>query len=144
MFKIHKKGECIRNVANYSHIKPSDKMDKLTFNLKTFSENIHTTSPKLQELIKTINTLDEADMKKENRQYKHIIYTDIKSSSAGSKIIAAGLMSNGFKNIYDKSLKVDENSLSKNLNKNFALLCSVQIYDKPFPVSLKKKNIIYF
>jgi superfamily II DNA or RNA helicase len=144
MFKIHKKGECIRNVANYSHIKPSDKMDKLTFNLKTFSENIYTTSPKLQELIKTINTLDEADVKKENRQYKHIIYTDIKSSSAGSKIIAAGLMSNGFKNIYDKSLKVDENSLSKNLNKNFALLCSVQIYDKPFPVSLKKKILSIF
>jgi len=32
-------------------------------------------------------------------------------------------------------------TLSKNTNNNFALLCSVQIYNKPFPVKLKK-NIL--
>ncbi len=144
MFKIHKKGECIRNVANFSRIRPSDKFDKNTFNLKSFSENISVTSPKLKALIKTINALDKADMERDNKLYKHIIYTDIKNSSAGSKIIAAGLTSNGFSNIYNKSLKIDENSLLKNANKNFALLCSVQVYDKPFSVSLKKKILSIF
>ena len=144
MLKINKKGECIRNVANFSRIRPSDKMDKASFNLKTFTENIPITSPKLKELLKTINALDKADMERENRLYKHIIYTDIKNSSAGSKIIAAGLMSNGFTNIYNKSLKIDESALSKNPNKNFALLCSVQTYDKPFSVLLKKKILSIF
>ena len=80
-------------------------------------------------------------MKKYNKKFKHIIYTDIKESSAGSKMIAASMMTRGYTNIYDKTLKINENNLSKNYNNNFALLSSVQIYDKPFPVKLKKHII---
>lgn len=139
--KISKKGECIRTVANYSKQKPTDKIDKNNFNLQLFKDNLETTSPKLVELLKTINDLDEADMKTHNKLFKHIIYTDVKKSSAGSKMIAAGLMANGFTNVYDKSLKLD---IKNNPYKNFALLCSVAIYDKPFPVGLKKNILSAF
>jgi superfamily II DNA or RNA helicase len=139
--KISKKGECIRKVANYSKQDASDKYDKSTFNIDKFAAKMSIATPKLVELIKTINTLDEADMKNSNELYKHIIYTDVKSSSAGSKMIAAGLSSNGFTNIYQKSLKLD---IPNNPYKNFALLSSVQIYDKPFPVKLKKSILSIF
>jgi superfamily II DNA or RNA helicase len=142
--KISKKGECIRTVANYSKQKATDKIDKANFNLTEFKKNIDITSPKLGELIKTINALDEADMKNHKKVFKHIIYTDVKKSSAGSKMIAAGLMANGFTNIYDKRLKLDEGVIKNNPYKNFALLCSVAIYDKPFPIKLKKSILSTF
>ena len=139
--KISKKALCIRKIGNFSMQTKEHKIDKVGFNLKNFEKNLEYVSPKVIKLLDNINKLDENDMKLYNKKYKHIIYTDIKESSAGSKMIAASMMTKGYTNVYDKSLKIDENSLSKNYNKNFALLSSVQIYDKPFPVKLKK-NII--
>ena len=141
--KIDKKALCIRKVANFSVQKKTHKIDKSNFDLKDFQKNLHEVSPKVIKLLDTIKQLDENDMKNYNRKFKHIIYTDIKESSAGSKMIAASMMTRGYTNIYDKTLKINENNLSKN-NNNFALLSSVQIYDKPFPVKLKKHIIELF
>jgi hypothetical protein len=141
MIKISKKGECIRKIANFSKQQPSDKYDKSTFNPQTFKGKMEMTSPKLVELLKTINELDHADMKNHKKQFKHIIYTDVKSSAAGSKMIAAGLTVNGFSNVYGKDLKLD---IKQNPYKNFALLSSVSIYDKPFPIKLKKSILSEF
>lgn len=139
--KISKKGDCIRKVANYSKQVATDKYDKGTFDVSRFAEKMLITTPKLVELIKTINALDDTDRKKHNQLYKHIIYTDVKSSSAGSKMIAAGLTTNGFTNVYKKDLKL---AIPANPYKNFALLSSVQVYDKPFPVKLKKSILTAF
>lgn len=144
ILKIKKKAECIRNVANYSKLRVTDKIDKKGFDIQKFKDRIHITSPKLKELLKTIAILDKADIKNHNKLFKHIIYTDIKNSSAGSKIIAAGLVSDGYSNIYDKNLKIDNELLERNQYKNFALLCSVNIYDKSFPITLKKKILSTF
>ena len=142
--KINKKALCIRKVSNFSFQAKQHKIDKSNFDLKDFQNKLHEVSPKVIKLLDTIKELDENDMKKYNKNYKHIIYTDIKESSAGSKMIAASMMTKDYTNIYDKSLKINENTLSKNYNKNFALLSSVQIYDKPFPVKLKKHIIELF
>lgn len=139
--KINKKALCIRKVSNFSVQKKTHKIDKPNFDLKDFQKKLDIVSPKVIKLLDTIKELDENDMKKYNKKFKHIIYTDIKESSAGSKMIAASMMTKGYTNIYDKTLKVNENNLSKNYNNNFALLSSVQIYDKPFPVKLKKHII---
>jgi len=144
MNKINKKALCIRKVANFSTQFKEHKIDKPNFNLKDFEKHLTKTSPKVIKLLETIEKLDEKDMENYNKKFKHIIYTDIKESSAGSKMIAASMMTKGYQNVYDKSLKVNENNLSKNYNKNFALLSSVQIYDKPFPVKLKKNIIEIF
>lgn len=142
--KINKKALCIRKVSNFSVQKKTHKIDKPNFDLKDFQKNLDIVSPKVIKLLDTIKELDENDMKKYNKKFKHIIYTDIKESSAGSKMIAASMMTRGYTNIYDKTLKINENNLSKNYNNNFALLSSVQIYDKPFPVKLKKHIIELF
>lgn len=142
--KINKKALCIRKVSNFSVQKKTHKIDKPNFDLKDFQKNLDIVSPKVIKLLDTIKELDENDMKKYNKKFKHIIYTDIKESSAGSKMISASMMTKGYTNIYDKTLKVNENNLSKNYNNNFALLSSVQIYDKPFPVKLKKHIIELF
>jgi hypothetical protein len=142
--KINKKALCIRKVSNFSVQKKTHKIDKPNFDLKDFQKNLDIVSPKVIKLLDTIKELDENDMKKYNKKFKHIIYTDIKESSAGSKMIAASMMTKGYTNIYYKTLKVNENNLSKNYNNNFALLSSVQIYDKPFPVKLKKHIIELF
>jgi len=141
--KINKKALCIRKVSNFSVQKKIHKIDKSNFDLKDFQKDLHEVSPKVIKLLDNIKQLDENDMKNYNKKFKHIIYTDIKESSAGSKMIAASMMTRGYTNIYDKTLKINENNLSKN-NNNFALLSSVQIYDKPFPVKLKKHIIELF
>lgn len=144
MLKISKKGECIRNVANYSKqtISNAEKFDDSRRDTSLFGDQLDTTSPKLVELIKTIREIDAQDLKKHDKLFKHVIYTDIRKSASGAKMIATGLSSAGFINCYDKSLKIkDVSELSKNKNKNFALLSSVAVYGKPFPVTLKK-NIL--
>lgn len=140
--KSNTKGQCIREVANYSKQVPSDKFDKRQFNSSSFAEKMPETSPKLAELIRTIHSIDQADMEKHNKLFKHIIYTDIKKAAAGSKMIAAGLTASGFNNVYQSDLKIDIKT--GNTSNNFALLCSVSIYDKPFPVKLKKSILSTF
>jgi superfamily II DNA or RNA helicase len=138
MAKIHKNAECIRAVADFSKQITAEKFDKATFNAKILKDNLPVKSPKFIELMKTIEALDAEDMKNHNNLFKHVIYTDIRKSNAGAKMIAATLTAYGYSNVYDKSLKL---TVKDNPYKNFALLCGVSIYDKPFPVSLKK-NIL--
>ena len=142
--KINKEAQCIRKVGNFSKQEKNHKMDKNNFDLKDFSKNLENVSPKAIALINNIKELDNADMINYKKTFKHVIYTDLKESSAGSKMLAASLMTKGYTNIYDKNLKIDENKISKNYYNNFALLCSVQIYNKPFPVKLKKSIISKF
>ena len=142
--KINKKALSIRKSSNFSHQNAKHKFDKSNFDLKDFSKNLDIVSPKVIKLLETIKELDNADMKNHKKQFKHVIYTDIKDSSAGSKMLASSLLTNGYKNIYDKNLKLNNEILSKNSYKNFALLCSVQIYSKPFPVKLKKEILNIF
>jgi superfamily II DNA or RNA helicase len=142
--KINKEAQCIRKVGNFSKQEKNHKIDKDNFDLKDFSKNLENISPKAIALINNIKELDNADMINYKKTFKHVIYTDLKESSAGSKMIAASLMTKGYTNIYDKNLKIDENKISNNYNNNFALLCSVQIYNKPFPVKLKNNIISKF
>ena len=74
MQKISKIGNCLRNATNYSKQRITDKIDKPSFDLIKFTKDMSYTSPKLVELIKTINLLDEADMKNHGKLFKHFIY----------------------------------------------------------------------
>jgi len=143
MLSISKKGDCIRNVANYTKQDVTDKFDKSNLNIKTFADNIAIKTPKLEELISNINRLDEEDKKKYGKMFKHVIYTDLRKSASGAKMIAVGLLTNGFKNVYDSKFTLRDD-LKSNSFKNFALLSSVAIYDKPFSIKLKKNILSVF
>ena len=139
--KFNKKANCIRKVANFSYQSNKDKIDKNNFDLNSFKKKLDIISPKMIKLLENIEKLDKEDMRKHNKLFKHVIYTDIKESNSGAKMIAAGLLTEGYENVYGKELKIKENILNNRSNKKFALLCSVQIYNKPFSIKLKK-NIL--
>jgi len=135
-----KKAECIRKVINNSSNKDFYKFDKKSYNATKIKEYLEINSPKLAHLIKKIQELDENDMKTYGKNFKHIVYCDLRSSIAGIKLIASAFKAYGMKNIYNEKFKI---VVSSERN-NFALLSSVAIYDKPFPVKLRNDIIKIF
>ncbi len=134
------KADCIRRAINISSQKDFFKFDKKSFNPDKVKAHINVTSPKLLELIETIQDLDKNDMATYGKKFKHIIYSDLRSSIAGIKLVAAVLTSFGMSNIYKSNLKVS----IPDSNDNFALLSSLATYDKPFPVKLRKEILSIF
>jgi len=135
-----KKAECIRRVINNSSKNDFYKFDNKSFNAIKIKEFLDTNSPKLAHLIKKIQELDDNDMKKYGKNFKHIIYSDLRSSIAGIKLVASVFKAYGMKNIYNEKLKIN----IPDSNDNFALLSSVAIYNKPFPVKLRNEILKIF
>ena len=111
--------KCIRKISNFSMQKKMDKIDKDGFKIDNLRDNLEKISPKMIELINNIEKLDKEDMKKYKRKFKHVIYTDVKESSSGAKMIAASLLTKGYKNVYNKNLKMEEYT-KENKNKNIS------------------------
>lgn len=144
---------CIRQIANWSKMENKYKFDKKEFDPNEFYDNILTHSPKMNALFQKIIDLDEKDMKKDGKLYKHFIYTDIKELGYGAKILASGFVSMGYNCLIrpskSGSLKLSRPKEQKNvaLNEredNFLLLCSTSIYEQTFTVALKNKIIQLF
>jgi hypothetical protein len=139
-----KKGKCMRNAINFTKLEKYHKIDKGLFDETKFNLDLDIRSPKMVKLLDKIRELDENDLKTDGHLYKHIIYSDVKTSSAGIKVIAGALTANNYKNIYDSKFKIDDGLFRRNTNNNYALLTSLSIYNKPFPVKLKKKILELF
>jgi sRNA-binding protein len=132
-----KTADCIRRTINNSSSKDYFKFDKKAYNADKIRANLHITSPKLENLLNHIKELDDNDFAKYGKKFKHIIYSDVKNSLSGIKLIASTFKAFGMNNIYNEKFSID----LKKSNDNFALLTSVAIYDKPFPVRLRKEII---
>lgn len=135
-----KKAECIRRVINNSSKNDFYKFDNKSFNALKIKEFLDINSPKLAHLIKKIQELDDNDMKKYGKNFKHIIYSDLRSSIAGIKLVASVFKAYGMNNIYNDKLKIN----IPDSGDNFALLSSVAIYNKPFPVKLRNEILKIF
>jgi len=66
-----KKAECIRRVINNSSKNDFYKFDNKSFNAIKNKEFLDINSPKLAHLIKKIQELDDNDMKKYGKNFKH-------------------------------------------------------------------------
>lgn len=157
--------DCVRKRANWSKSSPEYKFDTPTFNPEKLLESIPTYSPKLNALLSKIESLDKSDMKKHGKMFKHFIFSDIKSSSFGAKLIAGALIAKGFKLGYNAPLKngninvplekpsvggagkpkqygkielLTDEELEKTPDNNFYLLASIGVYDQPISVKQKK------
>jgi superfamily II DNA or RNA helicase len=96
-------------------------------------------SPKMKALLKNIQELDEQDMAKTGRTYKHFIFSDVKAGGYGAKIIASALVASGKRLGYDNKLKVlSDEELLDTRGQNFFLLCSTAVYKDPINVKTKK------
>lgn len=139
---IQKKGECIRRAINNSSNKDFFKFDKSSYNKTKINENLNITSPKVVSLLKNIKELDDNDFLKYGKRFKHIIYSDLRNSLSGIKMIASVLKANDYNNIYDDKLNIDIKE-DENYN-NFGLLTSMTIYNKPFSIKLRNEILKIF
>ena len=148
--------ECVRKKLNMSKSSNKYKFDHPNFSPEILLNDIENRSPKLESLIKNIEKLDKMDMEKDGHKYKHFIFSDLKSSSSGAKLIASVLIANGYhlgytaeqkenanpenppKKLFGKMSLLSENELLKHKNKNLYLLSSVGVYDQPISVANKK------
>ena len=109
-------------------------------------------SPKLDALMKNIEKLDREDMKTHKKLFKHFIFSDLKSSTYGAKVIASAFLAKGYtmgylaplvdneksKKRYHKIELLDDQVLQQTLQNNFYMLSSVGVYDQPITVTMKK------
>ena len=139
---------CVRNVTNWSNPSQIYNFEKKNFNPTQLFNDIESFSPKMKTLLQKINDLDKKDLEKENTLYKHFIFTDLKSSAYGAKMIASALIANGltlgFEKRAGKLSLLSDTELEKSKNKSFYLLSSVAVYDKPMSVATKKEILRRF
>ena len=140
--------DCIRNVANFSKISSYHLLDKNGFNSDLLKSELKEASPKINAIIDNIRKLDEKDMKKYGHKFKHMIFSDIKNSSYGVKILASSLLSEGFNsifNIHGRGFSLyDNKKLLDTKSNNFAILISKNIYDRPMNIKFRKNILELF
>jgi hypothetical protein len=123
--------DCIRTTENWISIKRHHRFDKPGFDPQRLLQEMKTMSPKLHILIENIRRLDQHDLKKNGKMFKHFIFSDVKKGGYGAKIIASGLIAAGFNHCFTKTLDVKPPPKTEN-NETFGLLSSTSIYDKVF------------
>ena len=140
--------DCIRRVSNFGHVKKHHLLDSGSFNKELFKLELPIASPKLSTLLDTIEQLDKADLAKDKKLYKHMIFTDVASPAYGFKIVAASLVSRDYEPCFSPvgtsfHLKDDED-LMRTENNNFGLLASKPMYDRTFNAAFRKKLLAKF
>ena len=63
---------------------------------KTILDELKDKSPKLSSLMEEIENLDAKDMKEHGKHYKHMIFTDMKVSNHGVRMIGSVLAAKGY------------------------------------------------
>jgi superfamily II DNA or RNA helicase len=125
-------------------MEPAHKFDKDTFDAKQVKANMAAASPKMVALFDKIRELDAQDMAKEGKQFKHMIFSDVKTFGYGAKILMAGFLAQGYHAAFDKSFTLDEEDLRKHTGKNVGFLCSTAVYGKPMGVRFRKELLATF
>ena len=132
--------ECVRQVGNWSKIGPNHRFNKGRFNPEEVDKLIPIASPKLEAMLQNIAALDKNDKMIAGKTFKHFIFSDVKFMGYGAKIISAALIARGFIPILKlegKKIVVDVPKGSK--GKNFAVLSSTALWQKPFQHKMKKE-----
>jgi hypothetical protein len=143
---------CVRKRSNWSTSNNQYKFDNPEFSPKKLLDDIPDHSPKLHVLLDKIEKLDKKDMQKYGKKFKHFIFSDLKSSTYGAKLIAGALISKGMtlgysskpnqnpksNKKYDKIELFSNDELLKSKGNNFYLLSSVSIFDQPITTAMKK------
>lgn len=100
--------DCIRKNSNSGSMSKDYLFESIHFKPKKLLNNVKDFSPKLYALLEKIKNLDESDLKKHGKKFKHFIFSDVKSLNHGVKLIASGLIASGLQLVYNAEL-VDPN-----------------------------------
>lgn len=93
--------DCVRKKANWTKSIPEYNLidspydEKELVSSERFLRDLDYLSPKLRQLLEKIRALDAADMKEHGTKFKHFIFSDVKHSAYGAKMIASGLRAIG-------------------------------------------------
>jgi hypothetical protein len=148
--------ECVKKRSNWSKVKKEHNLVDYPGDANVLLADIETHSPKLNVLLRKINSLDESDMKEHGTKFKHMIFTDLKSNSYGVKIIASALIASGMtlgytaestgrdKKKFGKIQMLTDAQLQKTKGSNFYLMSSVTVFDQPISVAIKKDILARF
>ena len=130
---------CVRQKSNLSKDDSKYKFEKPNFSPEILKNDLPIVSPKAVNLLQKIRELDEEDMARDNRLYKHFIFCDVKSRIYGATFLASCMIADGYHLGYTNAhhLLSDE-ELLKTKNNNFYLLSSLTLFDKPMSVNTKK------
>jgi superfamily II DNA or RNA helicase len=141
--------QCARQVSNWSKIGPDNRFNKKKFSIADTDKLIPIASPKLEAMLQNIEALDANDRVVFGKTFKHFIFSDIKLLGYGAKIISAGLIARGWKNILKPEVRKTKKGNSKpyivvsvpkgTAGRNFAVLSSTPMWDSPFSHTLKKE-----
>ena len=108
--------ECVRKKSNISKAKKEYRIDSPYFSPEILLKDIKTHSPKLVALLDKIEELDRNDRREYGKVFKHFIYSDLKSSASGAKLLASALAAKGFHCGYNANL-LNPSKFSKNKKK---------------------------
>ena len=148
--------ECIKKRSNWAKARKEHNLVDYASDPSVLLADIETHSPKLQVLLKKINSLDDGDMREHGSHFKHLIFTDLKSNSYGVKLIASALIATGMtlgykadptasgKKKFGKIQMLSDEQLRKTKGSNFYLLSSVTVFDQPISVATKKDILTRF
>lgn len=133
---------CIRNVANFSAMKPAYSMEKPVFNPELFNLAAPLASPKIGALFEKIARLDAKDMRTSGKHFKHMIFSDIQNSQYGVKLLASAFAAKGFTPVFRANgpgfaVKHDQD-LQETAGNNFGVLCSKKFMDRNMSVRFRK------
>ena len=106
-------GECIRKRSNWSSASNEIKFDNEEFNPDFLLNEMKFRSPKLVKLLKNIDSLDDRDVQKYGKKFKHFIFSDLKSGSYGAKMLASALIAKGMTMGYSAALKNKNEAVKK-------------------------------
>lgn len=139
---------CIRSVANFSKVQHFHLLDKGNYNPDFLLMYLKDAAPKVEALLEKIEALDKQDYDKEGKLYKHMIFTDIKTSSYGAKLLASVMYAKGFQpafHVQGPGFAVyPEEKLLETKSGNFGLLMSKTVFDRSMNVKFKKAQLELF
>ena len=139
---------CIRNVANFSRVQNFHLLDKGNYNPSMLMIYLNEAAPKIEALFEKIEALDKQDYAKEGKLYKHMIFTDIKNSAYGAKLLASTMHAKGFTPAFHVQgpgfALYPEEKLIQTQSGNFGLLMSKTVFDRSMNVKFKKAQLELF
>jgi hypothetical protein len=110
--------DCVRKKSNWSKKANKYLFDKLEFEPEELLKDIPTHSPKLETLLKKIESLDARDQKKYGKKFKHFIFSDLKSGSYGVKLLASALIAKGMHLGYTAKAKAGAKKQAESVSSN--------------------------
>ena len=128
--------DCLRQKGNSSEFPHKYKFDNAKFDAAGLLQDLPKISPKMVALFDNIRRLDEEDMARDHKMYKHYLYSDVDEQGYGAKFMASCFWAQGYASILNKvGGKIQMVPPGKD---SFGMLLSGSMWGAEYPAKVKK------